>query len=126
MSARQQGKLNSSECGCMIKLVTSILLALALLWPGPQAVALNPSGAELFDLNCAGCHPNGGNIIRRGKTLKLRALEKQGIRSAEAIAEIARAGVGQMSGYAEALGEGNDIIVADWIWEQAQNAWIHG
>ena len=31
-----------------------------------------------------------------------------------------------MSGYADALGEGNDIVVADWIWAQAQNAWIQG
>ena len=58
--------------------------------------------------------------------MKLKALEKQGINSAEAIAAIARTGIGQMSGYAEALGEGNDVIVADWIWEQAQNAWIQG
>ena len=102
-----------------------MLLALTLLWPA-ETLALPPSGAELFDLNCAGCHPNGGNIIRRGKTLKLKALEKQGINNAEAIAAIARTGIGQMSGYAEALGEGNDVIVADWIWEQAQNAWIQG
>jgi cytochrome c6 len=24
------------------------------------------------------------------------------------------------------LGTGGDVAVADWIWEQAQNAWIQG
>ena len=31
-----------------------------------------------------------------------------------------------MSGYGDALGDGGDRIVADWILEQAQNAWIQG
>ena len=106
-------------------LIMSVMLALALLWP-TETLALPPSGADLFDLHCAGCHPNGGNIIRRGQTLKLKALEKQGINNAEAIAAIARTGIGQMSGYAEALGEGHEVIVADWIWDPAQNAWIQG
>ncbi|QNI74020.1 cytochrome c553 (cytochrome c6) [Synechococcus sp. NOUM97013] len=124
-SKRRTGRLNTSEGGWMLPLILSMLLALTLLWPA-ETLALPSSGAELFDLHCAGCHPNGGNIIRRGKTLKLKALEQQGINNAEAIAAIARTGIGQMSGYAEALGEGNDVIVADWIWEQAQKAWIQG
>ena len=86
----------------------------------------NLSGAELFSQHCAGCHINGGNIIRRGRTLKLKALEKRELNNPEAIAQIAREGIGQMSGYADALGEGNDNVVAEWIWQQAQNAWIQG
>ena len=31
-----------------------------------------------------------------------------------------------MSGYGELLGPGGDQIVAEWIWEQAQKAWIQG
>ena len=83
-------------------------------------------GQELFVQHCSGCHINGGNIIRRGKTLKLSALKRQGIDNPEAIARIARIGVGSMSGYSEVLGEGGDQVVADWIWKQSQNAWIQG
>ena len=31
-----------------------------------------------------------------------------------------------MSGYGDALGPDGDRIVAEWIWEQAQKAWIQG
>ena len=91
-----------------------------------QSLALSADGQELFNNHCAGCHVNGGHIIRRGRTLKLAALKRNGLDNPEAIARIAREGIGQMSGYAEALGEGGDRIVADWIWEQAQNAWTQG
>ena len=102
----------------MILLTTCVPCALA-------AEARN-QGAFLFEQHCAGCHLHGGNIIRRGKNLKLATLERQGLDSTEAIASIARNGIGQMSGYMDALGEGGDSIVADWILEQAQNAWIQG
>ncbi len=84
------------------------------------------TGKTLFMQHCAGCHVNGGNIIRRGKTLKLSALKRNGIDSAEAIARIARHGQGIMSGYEKVLGEDGDKLVAIWIWEQAQNAWVQG
>ena len=90
-------------------------------------MALNNSQGEiLFIENCAGCHINGGNIIRRNKTLKMSALKRNGIDNPEAIARIARLGVGSMNGYEKVLGEDGDIIVANWIWEQSQNAWVQG
>lgn len=110
----------------MRMLLAGALMLLTLFWQSSTAWGLSGSGAQLFDLHCAGCHPNGGNIIRRGRTLKLKALEKRELNNVQAIAQIAREGIGQMSGYADALGEGNDIVVAEWIWQQAQNAWTHG
>ena len=110
----------------MKTLLAGTLVVIALFWQGPAARGISGSGEQLFDLHCAGCHPNGGNIIRRGRTLKLKALEKRELNNPEAIAQIAREGIGQMSGYADALGEGNDNVVAEWIWQQAQNAWIQG
>jgi cytochrome c6 len=95
---------------------------LLLFWPRPAW----GDGAQLFDNHCAGCHVNGGNIIRRGKTLQLKALERQGLASQQAIAEIAANGVGQMSGYATVLGtEGVDEVAA-WVWQQALNGWSRG
>ncbi|MBW3049034.1 cytochrome C [Prochlorococcus marinus XMU1403] len=82
------------------------------------------SGGNLFNHNCAGCHVNGGNIIRRSKNLKISSLKRNGIDNPEAIAKIARQGVGIMSGYEDELGDHGDQIVANWVWEQAQKAWV--
>ena len=105
-------------------LLAELLVALLLLWPA--GVWADGDGQQLFELHCAGCHVNGGNIIRRGKTLKLAALERQGVASAEAIAAIAAAGVGQMGGYGSVLGESGVEQVADWVWQQAQAGWPKG
>ena len=56
----------------------------------------------------------------------MAALERRGLASVDAIADIAAHGIGQMSGYEDALGPGGEQVVAEWIWEQAQNAWIQG
>ena len=93
--------------------------AALLLWPG-MALA---DGAQLFEQHCAGCHVNGGNIIRRGKTLKLAALERENRASEAAIAAIAAAGVGQMSGYGSVLGDEGTAEVAAWVWQQALAGW---
>ena len=82
------------------------------------------SGGNLFKHNCAGCHINGGNIIRRSKNLKISSLKRNGIDNPEAIANIARQGVGLLSGYEDELGDNGDQIVANWVWEQAQKAWV--
>ncbi|ABI46052.1 c-type cytochrome [Synechococcus sp. CC9311] len=108
----------------MIPLLSSVLLALMLFLPS-TALAVE-TGASLFQNNCASCHPNGENIIRRGRTLKMKALTKRGLDSSEAIAQVAREGIGQMSGYADALGEDGDVFVAEWVWQQAQKAWTQG
>ena len=81
-------------------------------------------GKSIFKNQCAGCHINGGNIIRRSKNLKISSLKKNGIDSPEAIAKIASQGIGIMDGYKEKLGDDGDQIVANWIWEQAQKAWV--
>ena len=107
----------------------SLLLSILVISLNPNnalAADTNGRGAVLFEQHCAACHIHGGNIIRRGRTLRMNALEKRGIASPDAIAVIAREGIGQMSGYEEVLGSGGDVAVADWIWEQAQNAWIQG
>ena len=77
-------------------------------------------------MHCSGCHVNGGNIVRRGKNLKLSALKRNGLDNPNEIARIAREGIGIMGGYEQVLGPEGDQVVANWIWQQAQNAWIHG
>lgn len=128
----------------LLLLVASLLLGAAPLWSlGPDAwPAADPAatgsapietasleaasleaGAHLFEAHCAGCHLGGGNIIRRGRTLKRQALERADLASPEAIARVAAAGLGQMSGYGAVLGPGGSEQVAAWVWQQAQAGW---
>ena len=108
------------------KLAILLLLGTILIPPNQAWSSENNPGEILFIQHCSGCHVNGGNIIRRGKTLKIKALKKHGLDNPGAIAKVAREGIGSMSGYKEALGEGGDQLVASWIWNQAQKAWIQG
>jgi cytochrome c6 len=113
-------------------LMPLVLLALVVLVFWPRAAWAGElsgngsggvSGAQLFQNNCAGCHVNGGNILRRSKTLKLAALERNGITGPGAIATIAAQGRGQMSGYGTVLGDGGAEAVAAYVWAQAQAGW---
>ena len=110
--------------------LSSILLFLitTCLIPSNQSWALNnkTEGEKIFLEHCSGCHVNGGNIIRRNKTLKISDLKRNGLDNPEAIAKVAQNGIGSMSGYNEVLGEGGEEIVANWIWEQSQKAWFQG
>ncbi len=117
-------RLSSLLSGLLSGLLGVLLPLLLVFWPG--AAWGSGDGAALFSQHCAGCHVNGGNIIRRGKTLKLAALERQGLASPEAIAAIAAAGVGQMGGYGTVLGEPGVEQVATYVWQQAQAGWPKG
>lgn len=110
--------------GVFLAVLLVLLTAIVLIGATPARAELaGPDGGELFANHCAGCHVNGGNIIRRGKTLRLAALERNGIHDAQRIAAIAAVGLGQMSGYGGVLGEGGPEAVADYVWQQAQLDW---
>ena len=107
-------------------LLISLFISTFITFP-TKSYALNESeGEHIFLESCSGCHIKGGNIIRRNKTLKKKDLIRNGIETPEAIAKIAREGIGSMSGYKEVLGEKEDKKVANWIWEQSQKAWTQG
>ncbi|MCU0570485.1 MAG: c-type cytochrome [Oculatellaceae cyanobacterium Prado106] len=80
-------------------------------------------GATLFENTCAGCHINGGNIIRRGKNLKLKTLQKNQMDSTEAIAQIITQGKGIMSAYGDRLTPEEIAVIATYVLEQAENDW---
>ena len=111
-----------------LKVFTLSTLIIASFASHPNKVfALNENiGEHLFIENCAGCHINGGNIIRRNKTLKEKDLKRNGVDTKEKIAKIAREGIGIMDGYEEVLGEKGDQLVANWILQQSQKAWVQG
>ena len=109
-----------------LSIIFVFLFSIFLISPNQSLASKNSQGEILFTQNCSGCHVKGGNIIRRNKTLKISALKRNGLDNPEAIAKIAREGIGSMSGYEEVLGKEGDKIVANWIWEQSQKAWVQG
>ena len=116
-----------------MKFFVGRLLAIALLallaLPAPAlALAVNlpsdlPSGAKVFEVHCAGCHINGGNIVRRGKNLKLKTLQKNHMDSIAAIAEIVTNGKNNMSAYRDRLTDPQIQEVSAYVLEQAGQNW---
>ncbi|MEL6930366.1 MAG: c-type cytochrome [Cyanobacteria bacterium J06600_6] len=109
----------------MLKVITTVALALLLLLTPLDAVAgvdLD-NGAEVFKANCAGCHINGGNIVRRGKNLKLKTLHKRKLDTEEAIAALVTNGKGIMSAYGEKLTSEEIANVSAYVLQKAEQNW---
>lgn len=108
------------------KLLTVVLLTLTVLnitISSPALAADTANGAQVFNVHCAGCHINGGNIVRRGKTLKQKALKKYGMDSIDAIAYLVTNGKNNMSAFKERLSEQQIEDVSAYVLEQAEQGW---
>jgi cytochrome c6 len=103
--------------------IWGILLVWSAVMLSP-ALAANPtSGTEIFQANCAGCHLNGGNIIRWNKTLKLKALERNGVNTLEAIATLIAQGKNNMPAYSDRLNPTQIQTVSNYVLSQAEQGW---
>lgn len=102
-------------------------MAVICLTPVGLAAGLSSAqsepGAHLFELHCAGCHAQGGNIVRRGKNLKLKALQQYDMSSPEAIVQLVAQGKGNMSAYQDRLNPEEIQAVANYVLEQANRGW---
>jgi cytochrome c6 len=111
----------------MIKKLGSLILLmltlLAVVFTNPVWAVDQTEGAQIFAQNCAACHANGGNIIRRGKNLKKRALQRHKKDSIEAISTLVTQGKYAMPAYADRLSEEQIEAVAAYVLEQAENNW---
>ncbi|MEG4942496.1 c-type cytochrome [Microcoleus sp. F4-D5] len=114
------------------KIFTTVLLILTLAFVeiatnSQMAIAdtvTNPAtAAEVFSANCAGCHINGSNIIRRGKNLKQKALKKYGMDSIANISNLVTNGKGIMPAYKDRLSEQQIIDVSAYVLSQAETDW---
>lgn len=104
-------------------LILLMLTLLTVLFTNPVLAADQTQGAKIFAQNCAACHANGGNIIRRGKNLKKRALQRHKKDSIEAISSLVKQGKFAMPAYADRLSEAQIGAVAAYVLEQAENNW---
>lgn len=107
------------------RLLTSCLVCflVATLWISTSTFAWADTTGELFEVHCAGCHPNGANIIRRGKNLKQKALKRHGYDSADAISTLITNGKGLMSAYGDRLNEDEINSLANYVLEKAAVNW---
>jgi cytochrome c6 len=96
-------------------------LSMAPAWAATADAPIRP--APLFEYHCAGCHPNGGNIIRRGKTLKQRALIRNGYESAAAMATLIAQGKGNMSAFGDRLSAAEIQALTQYVLAQATANW---
>jgi cytochrome c6 len=97
-----------------------IAAPVALVKLAPEQVT---QAAALFELQCSGCHINGGNIIRRGKNLKLKALQANHVDTQETISAMITKGKGIMSAYADRLSPAEIELLASYVLEQANAGW---
>lgn len=111
----------------LLKQITIILLiavsVLSITFSPSALAADTTNGAKIFSAQCAGCHINGGNIVRRGKTLKQKALKRNGVDSLEAIASVVANGKNNMSAYKDRLTEQHIEDVSVYVLEQADKGW---
>ncbi len=110
----------------LMKQLLALLLAIALtltMAPSSASAIDISQGAEIFQVHCAGCHMNGGNIIRRGKTLKQKALKKYGVDSLAAIATLVTNGKNNMPAFQERLNEAQIQAVSAYVLEAAAKDW---
>lgn len=102
------------------------VILMGLVVSVPSAWAAPPDfqeGSTLFELYCAGCHPQGGNIIRRRKTLKLKSLERDGYDTLEPLADLIAKGQSNMPGFEEKLNTTQIETLSEFVLDQAHHDW---
>lgn len=107
----------------IIIFVVAIIIGLYINPQLPTIAVDSNHGAEIFQIQCAGCHPNGSNIIRRGKNLKLRTLQRNKLDSVAAITDLVAHGKNNMSAYNDRLSPQEIQAVSAYVLQQAQNNW---
>jgi cytochrome c6 len=108
------------------KILTFVIVTFVLListFTLSASAADTANGEQIFSVQCAGCHINGSNIIRRGKNLRKQALKKYDMDSIEAVTSIVTNGKNNMSAYKERLTEQQIQDVAAYVLEQAEKDW---
>ena len=106
--------------------IVAVCFALCILLVLPtNAATINnfDRGAKVFDANCAGCHVNGGNIVRRGKNLKMKALHRHKVDTLDAVESLVTNGKGIMSAYGDKLTQQEIADVSAYVLQRAVENW---
>ena len=106
----------------LISILASAIAFIILVTP-PALATSTTETATLFTNSCAGCHINGGNIVRRNKSLRSNALKKFGMDSTDAIAQLVKNGQYAMPAYKGRLTQQQIVDVSAYVLEQAAQGW---
>ena len=112
--------IQSMRALVMATTIALFFLAMAISQP---ALADAPSGAKVFNANCAACHAGGGNVLNGAKTLKQDALTANGKDTVEAIVTQVTNGKGAMPAFKSRLSEDQIQSVAMYVLEKAGKGW---
>ena len=113
----------------LISLTLAIIAVTTTIWLNglspAWAVETNTTtiGKQIFQLNCAACHPQGGNIIRWGKNLYPKALAKNHLDTLENLVTFVANGKGNMPAYVDRLTQDEILAVSNYVLEQAGKKW---
>lgn len=105
---------------CLVIVLAGLM---TIAFPALAFATDSMNGAEVFSVHCAGCHANGGNIVRWGKNLKQKTLAKNGMDSLAAIATIVTNGKNNMSAYKARLTAQQIEDVSAYVLDQAAQGW---
>jgi cytochrome c6 len=100
-----------------------LLIAIAVSLSFPAFAADTANSGKIFQANCAGCHAGGGNIIRRGKNLKSKALKKNQVDNLAAITQLVTNGKNNMPAYGDRLTATEIEAVSQYVLERAASNW---
>ena len=107
----------------MKKIISVLLLGIAIFTFAFSDMALAADGAALFSANCAQCHARGKNLVNPSKSLKKTDLEKYELYSSEAIIAQITKGKGAMPAFDKKLKADEIQGIAAYVLEQAENGW---
>ena len=107
----------------LLTITFAILISLALIDINPVLAVNLSNGAKIFSVQCAGCHPNGGNIVRRGQNLRLRNLRRHKLDSVETLAYLIANGKNNMSGFKDRLSTLEIQELSAYVLERAEKGW---
>ncbi|MEL7036699.1 MAG: c-type cytochrome [Cyanobacteria bacterium J06592_8] len=103
--------------------LTLVSFLFILTFPSPVRADQVQTGAKIFSQQCAGCHAKGGNIVRRGKNLKKKALARNGYETTLAISSLVTQGKGIMPAYQDRLTLQEIQAVSEYVIQQAEKNW---
>jgi cytochrome c6 len=107
----------------MKKIISVLLLAIAIFTFAFSSPALAADGAALFKANCAQCHAGGKNLVNPAKTLKKADLVKYDMYSSEAIIAQVTKGKGAMPAFGNKLKTEQIQDISAYVLTQADADW---
>ncbi len=91
-------------------------IVLALVASSLTAAPVLAGGGDIFKARCAACHPNGGNIMKKDKTLQRKDLEANKLKTVKDLVKYMRSpGPGMTKFDAKELPDKDAKAVAEYV-----------